>query len=79
MYFSEISATDTDQKDERAAVYTTDNFAYIKCAEIGDEKVRGDFENWIIGKTIPLLDGEKNLAYAHDWARFWRWYRRRQL
>lgn len=55
-------------------VYTTDNFAYIKCAEIGDEKVRGDFEKWIIGKTIPLLNGERDLAYAHDWARFWRCY-----
>ena len=57
-------------------VYTTDNFAYIKCAEIGDEKVRGDFDKWIIGKTIPLLNGERDLAYAHDWERFWRWYKR---
>lgn len=57
-------------------VYTTDNFAYIKCAEIGDEKVRGDFEKWIIGKTIPLLNGERDLAYSHDWERFWRWYKR---
>lgn len=63
---------------EEPPVYTTNDFAYIKCAEIGDEQVRGDFEKWMIGKTIPLLDGDKNLAYAHDWARFWRWYQRHQ-
>ena len=61
---------------EEPPVYTTNDFAYIKCAEIRDEQVRSDFEKWMIGKTIPLLDGDKNLAY--DWARFWRWYRRHQ-
>ena len=62
VFFRNFRYRHGSKKMKEPPVYTTDNFAYIKCAEIGDEKVRGDFEKWIIGKTIPLLDGEKKLG-----------------
>ena len=34
-----------------------------------------EFNKWLIGQTVPVLDNAKDCVYEHDFKRWFRWKR----
>ncbi|WP_324781135.1 hypothetical protein [Thiobacillus sedimenti] len=45
------------------------NVSYVRMSDI-PQPARANFDQWMTGSSVPVIEGETECAYAWDWLRF---------
>ena len=56
-----------DLLDENGEVYIT----YVNTDELEDTEIKEDFNRWMRGQTVPVIEGVTGAVYSWDWERWW--------